>query len=205
MSSFWKHSDLPILASTSATRRDLLLSARLTVEAVGSHVEERPLEAALLADGATPQIIALELAKAKAQDVARRYPKKWIIAADQTLALGARQFHKPASISDAGQQLQLLAGQTHHLHSAVVCYFDQHCRFEHLESASLTMRNFGPDFLQTYLSFAGDSVTRSVGGYQVEGLGVHLFEKIEGHHSTILGLPLLPLLSFFRGAGLLED
>lgn len=205
MSSLWKDAAPLILASTSATRLQLLQSVSIPVEAVASHVDERKIEEELQRDQARPEAIALELAHAKAVSVARLFPDRWVIAADQTLALGTRQFHKPASIDAAAEQLQSLAGQTHQLHSALVCYRNEECRFKQVETASLTMRRFSPDFLRSYLKAAGDSVTSSVGGYQVEGLGAHLFEKIEGDHSTILGLPLLPLLSFLRRAGLLED
>lgn len=205
MSSLWKDAAPLILASTSATRLQLLRSVNLPVEAVASNVDERSIEEELQRDQATPDTIALELARAKAVSVARRFPDRWVIAADQTLALGSRQFHKPASRDAAAEQLRSLSGQTHQLHSAMVCYRNNECRFQQVESASLTMRPFSSDFLRSYLELAGDAVMSSVGGYQVEGLGAHLFQRIEGDHSTILGLPLLPLLSFLRRAGLLED
>jgi len=73
--------------------------------------------------------------------------------------------------------------------------------FEHRETARLTMRAFSDSFLGDYLDAAGDTVTASVGGYQLERAGIQLFERIEGDHFVILGLSLLPLLAHARGAG----
>ncbi len=200
----WKHDKPLVLASTSVTRLQLLSGISIPVEAVGADIDERILEASLQAEHASPARIALALAQAKAEDVARRFPGHWVIGADQTLALGDEQFHKPGSVTQAAAHLQRLSGKTHHLHSGVVAFFDGQCRYAHVESAAMNMRPLGADFLTAYLAAAGDAVTRSVGAYQVEGLGAHLFERIEGDHSTILGLPLLPLLAFFRQAGLVE-
>ncbi len=203
-SRIWRDKNALILASTSVTRLKLLQDIMVPVEAVGAHVDERAIEEGLQVKGEHPAQIALALADAKARDVAARYKNRWIVAADQTLALGREQFHKPASVEKAGEHLKSLRGQTHQLHSAVVCYFGEEKRMGHVETAQLTMRDFSDNFLMSYLDAAGSSVTKSVGAYQIEGLGIHLFEKVEGDHSTILGLPLQPLLAFFREAGLVE-
>jgi septum formation protein len=202
--SLW-HDDRPLLlASTSKTRLKLLQDISLPVETQGADVDERNIETGLQKDGADPVQVALALARAKAFDVAQKNPGRWIVGADQTLALGAEQFHKPSSIEGARNHLQRLRGKTHQLHSAIVCVNGGREVFAHVESAHLTMRNFGDDFLEAYLAAAGSVVMQSVGAYQLEGLGIHLFDKVEGDHSTILGLPLLPLLAFFRQAGLVE-
>jgi septum formation protein len=200
----WKEKSPLILASTSATRLQLLIAAGLPAKAVAIDLDERALESSLQTRRADPSAIALELAKAKAETVAMRYADCWILAADQTLALGNIQFHKPIVVQQAADQLRMLSGKTHHLNSAVCLYRNGTCRFAHVETATMKMRSFGETFLTRYLETAGDAVTRSVGGYQFEGLGVHLFDRIEGDHSTILGLPLLPLLAFLRSAGALE-
>ncbi len=200
----WLNEAPLILASTSQTRLKLLQDIFIPVEAIGAAVNERAIEAELQQTGASPSQVAVALAKAKGEDVAQRNPGRWIIAADQTLALIEHQFHKPETIEKARDQLQCLRGKTHQLHSAVVCYFGGEMRFAHVETAQLTMRNFGDAFLESYLQASGDRVKQSVGAYQIETLGVHLFDKVEGDHSTILGLPLLPLLAFFRKAGLVE-
>ncbi|MDB5597571.1 MAG: maf [Hyphomicrobiales bacterium] len=201
----WKEKSPLILASTSATRLQLLIAAGLPVKAVTVDLDERALEFSLQSKLADPRTIALELAKAKAETVAMRYADCWVLAADQTLALGNIQFHKPIGIHQAAEHLRMLSGQTHHLNSAVCLYRDGVCRFEHVETAMMKMRSFGEAFVADYLDAAGDAVTRSVGAYQMEGLGVHLFERIEGDHATILGLPILPLLAFLRSAGALES
>lgn len=194
-----------ILASTSVTRLKLLQEASIPVEPIAALVDERALEQEMQKQNAHPKNIALALADAKARDVASRFPNRWIVAADQTLALGNQQFHKPSSIEQAEENLKTMRGQTHQLHSAFVCYFGKERKFGHVETAQMTMRSFSDVFLNAYLEAAGPRVMQSVGAYQLEGLGIHLFEKIEGDHSTILGLPLSPLFAFFRQAGLILD
>jgi septum formation protein len=124
-----------------------------------------------------------------------------VLGADQTLAFGARRFSKPEDRAGAAEQLRALRGQTHALHSAVALARDGKILFEHGETARLTMRAFSDSFIEHYLADAGKVVTASVGGYQLEGAGIQLFERIEGDYFTILGLPLLPLLAFLRREG----
>ena len=202
--SLWRNARPLLLASTSKTRLKLLQDISLPVETQGADVDERSLEIGLQKDGAEPAQMALALARAKAIEVAQKNPGRWIVGADQTLALGAEQFHKPTSIEGASNHLHRLRGKTHQLHSAIICLNAGREVFAHVETARLTMRNFGDDFLEAYLAAIGSAVMQSVGAYQLEGLGIHLFDKVEGDHSTILGLPLLPLLAFFRLAGLVE-
>lgn len=204
MRTLWKLDQPLMLASTSATRLHLLRSAAIPVETTSPDVDERAIENRLQERNMTPDLVALELASAKGAQVSSQMPDRLIVAADQTLALDAGQFHKPCDADEARAQLQKLSGLTHALHSAVVCYRNGHRLFAHVETAHLTMRKLGPAFMDAYLAAAGEAVTRSVGGYQLEGLGVHLFERVEGDHSTILGLPLLPLLAYLRTAGAVE-
>ena len=126
------------------------------------------------------------------------------MGADQTLALDQRLFSKPAGRAQAAVQLRALAGQSHELHSATAVARDGEILFEDVSIARMTMRPLDGAAIRAYLDAAGEAVTASVGAYQVEGLGVHLFERIEGDHFTILGLPLLPLLKFLRSQGLLQ-
>jgi septum formation protein len=185
-------------------RRRILEAAGIPVVVDPADLDERSIEAEHTKDGTGPERVALWLAREKALAVARRRPGI-VLGADQTLALGARRFSKPVSPAAVREQLSSLAGNTHALHSAVVVADSQQIVFETVESARLTMRPLSKDFLDSYLADAGERVTASVGAYQLEGLGVHLFERIEGDHSTILGLPLLPLLAFFRQAGLVQS
>lgn len=199
----WR-SDAPlVLASKSAARRALLKAARLPFEVLSVDVDERPLEAEAVAGGAGPSEVAAALARAKALAGSAPHPGRLVIGADQTLALGEEAFHKPANLAAARAQIARLAGRTHELHSAITLVRNGEVLFETVESAHLTMRPLDEAALDAYLAAAGEAVCSSVGGYQLEGLGIHLFERVEGDHSVILGLPLLPLLAFLRRLGVL--
>ena len=150
-----------------------------------------------------PGEIAGLLAREKARFVSAQNPERYVVGADQTLALGTRLFSKPAGRAQAAEQLRLLAGGTHELHSAIAVARDGKLLFAGVSVARMTMRHLSGSGIEAYLDQAGEAVTTSVGAYQLEGLGVHLFERIEGDHFTILGLPLLPLLAFLREQGLL--
>ncbi|MBB5754106.1 Maf family protein [Prosthecomicrobium pneumaticum] len=191
-----------ILASTSSARIALLRGAGLSFEAVGADVDERALEEPLLAAGATPAEVADALAQAKALAVSRRRPDALVIGGDQVLDLAGERFVKPDGRAGAKAQLARLSGRTHHLRSAVALARGGAISWRHLASASLTLRPLDGEALDRYLDRAGDAVTRSVGAYQLEGIGIQLFERIEGDYFTILGLPLLPLLAALRGEGL---
>jgi len=198
---FWRGKTLLILASQSRTRQALLANAGIGFEAVTAEIDER---AAQQASGlSAPGEIASLLAREKALSVSARQPGKFVIGADQTLALGERLFSKPAGRAQAAEQLRALAGQRHELHSAVAVARDGKILFEAVAIAGMTMRRLGEAEIDAYLDEAGGAVASSVGAYQLEGLGVHLFERIEGDHFTILGLPLLPLLAFLRSERLL--
>jgi len=197
----WRGEQPLILASQSASRQMLLGNAGIAFEAIPAAVDERATQER---SGLTlPREIAALLARAKALEVARRHPGRFVIGADQTLALGERLFNKPAGRDQAAQQLRALAGRTHELHSAVAVARDGDVLFEDVSVARLAMRALSDAAISVYLDAAGAKVTTSVGAYQLEGLGIHLFERIDGDHFTILGLPLLPLLGFLRRQGLL--
>ena len=197
----WLDSWPLVLASKSASRRVLLEAAGIPVQIHPAEIDERSIEAS--AGRSDPSEVAALLARAKAKAVAANMPGRLVLGADQTLALDTRRFSKPTDRDAAAVQLQILRGATHALHSAVALARDGAIVYEHVDTARLTMRAFSEAFLQSYLDAAGDAVTASVGAYQLEGLGVQLFERVEGHHSTILGLPLLPLLDWLRKAGVL--
>lgn len=198
---FWRGKTRLILASQSRTRQALLANAGIGFEAVTAEIDERAVQQA--SGHSAPGEIASLLAREKALSVSARQPGKFVIGADQTLALGERLFSKPAGRAQAAEQLRALAGQRHELHSAVAVACDGKIVFEAVAIAGMTMRRLGEAEIDVYLDEAGDVVTSSVGAYQLEGLGVHLFERIEGDHFTILGLPLLPLLAFLRSERLL--
>ncbi|MFN3658675.1 MAG: Maf family nucleotide pyrophosphatase [Pseudolabrys sp.] len=191
-----------VLASKSDIRGKILAAAALRFEIRPAQIDERAVEAA--AKPADPAAAAAVLARAKAQAVARAMPGRPVLGADQTLALGAQRFSKPADRAEAAAQLRALRGQTHALHSALALVRDGEVLFECVETARLTMRDVSDRFLDEYLDLAADTALASVGAYQLEGIGIHLFEKVEGDYFTILGLPLLPLLAFLRGNGFVD-
>jgi len=196
--------DMPlVLASQSEVRRNLLEAAGIPIDVRPTNIDERAVEAAYASapGGLSPADTAALLAREKALAVARDQSGRLVLGADQTLALGIQRLTKPGDRRAAHEQLMMLRGQTHALHSGIAVAREGEVLFQHVASARLTMRMFSPAFLEAYLDAAGDAVTRSVGGYQLEGLGVHLFERVEGDHATILGLPLLPLLRFLRQGG----
>jgi septum formation protein len=197
----WRGKDLLILASQSRARQTLLANAGISFDAVPADVDERALQKT--SGLAAPGEVAALLARAKALAVSQQKPGRFVIGADQTLALGMRLFSKPANRLQAAEQLRALAGHSHELHSAVAVARDGKILFANGAVAHMTMRRLGEAEIDAYLDEAGEAVTSSVGAYQLEGLGVHLFERIEGDHFTILGLPLLPLLAFLRSERLL--
>jgi septum formation protein len=197
----WRGPQQLILASQSRARHMLLGNAGISFEAVPADIDERAIQrnSGLSAPGE----IAGLLAREKASFISSKNPGRYVVGADQTLALGDCLFSKPVGRAQAADQLRLLAGQSHELHSAVTVARDGEMLFSDVSIARMTMRQLSGEEIQTYLDAAGVAVTTSVGAYQLEGLGVHLFERIEGDHFTILGLPLMPLLAYLRGQGLL--
>ena len=202
--SLWIASVGLVLASKSASRRLLLESAGIDVEVEAAAIDERRLEQEFLGRGGAPCDLAPLLARAKALDVSARRPQALCLGADQTLLLEGELFHKTADIDAAAQNLGKLAGRTHVLYSALCVARGGAVLFETTQKALMTMRALDDKAIRRYLAAAGPAVLSSVGAYQVEGLGVHLFEAIEGDQSTILGLPLLPLLQWLRGQGCLS-
>jgi septum formation protein len=199
--SLWRGKYPLILASQSRARQALLANAGIEFEAVAAEIDERAVQQDSSLSG--PGDIAARLARKKTLSVSMRRPGNFVVGADQTLALGTQLFTKPDGRAQAAQQLRTLAGHSHQLHSAVAVARDGKILFESADIARMTMRQLGEAEIEAYLNEAGAAVTTSVGAYQLEGLGVHLFERIEGDHFTILGLPLLPLLAFLRSERLL--
>ena len=192
----WRGNKPLILASQSRARKMLLANAGLSFEAIAAEIDERGVQQA--SQLSSPGEIAKLLAREKAVRVSARKVGQYVIGADQTLALGNRLFNKPDGRAAAAEQLRMLAGQTHELHSAIAVALDGKIAFETVAVARMSMRPLSGEEIRLYLDEVGEAVTTSVGAYQVEGLGVHLFERIEGDHFTILGLPLFPLLDFLR-------
>jgi len=197
----WRGKEPLILASQSHARQVLLADAGINFESEPAAIDERQIQQK--SNLSTPGDIAALLAREKCLFVSRRRPGRYVVGADQTLALGTRLFTKPSGRIQAAEQLRALAGRSHELYSAVAVARDGKILFEKIVIARMSMRALSEAEIGAYLDEAGAAVTSSVGAYQLEGLGVHLFERIEGDHFTILGLPMLALLEFFRSERLL--
>jgi septum formation protein len=189
-----------VLASGSATRRGLLKAAAVDVAVHPADVDEAAIRDSLLAsrENVSHESIAQVLADEKAKAVSNAESGALVIGADQVLSFEGRLFEKPKSLADAREHLLALRGQTHHLHSATALAENGNVVWQDVTTARLTMRNFSEAALDAYLARVGDVVLTSVGAYQIEGPAVQLFDSIDGDHSTILGLPLLPLLKELR-------
>ena len=189
-----------ILASASPSRRTLLTNAGLSFDIQPAGIDEEEITRSL-GSKASPQELASSLAEMKAVKVSSRHPEAFVIGADSTLACKGRLFDKPPTLEAARKQLMALRGQTHELFSSVVVARGGARIWHWSERARLTMRSFNDAFVDAYLERAGKDVLTSVGAYQLESLGAHLFTRVDGDYFTILGLPLLPLLSFLAGHG----
>jgi nucleoside triphosphate pyrophosphatase len=197
----WLAKEPLMLASRSKIRQELLAAAGVPVETCPADLDERGLEA-----GARPHsagAAAALLAREKAVAVEKRHRGRLTLGADQTLALGAERFAKPADRDAARAQLRALRGRSHELHSAIAFVQDGTVLLEHVSVARMVMRTFSDQFLESYLDALGQAVTATVGVYQIEGLGVQLFERFEGDFFTVLGLPLMEALDFLRHKGCL--
>ena len=187
-----------ILASASPARASMLKNAGLTFEVEPANIDEAALRDHMRNEGLPISEIAATLAEYKAMSISKDHPETIVIGADQLLVQGHEIYEKPKNIVQAAEQLQKLCGQTHELISAVALVLDGNCIWRSSDAARLTMRDFTPYFLEDYINREGEALLGCVGAYRLEGLGAHLFSKIEGDYFTILGLPLLPLLEVLR-------
>jgi septum formation protein len=197
----WLAADPLVLASKSSVRRTLLADAGIPLEVRPADIDERKVEASATTLG--PGEIATLLASEKAFAVARNSRGRLVLGADQILVLDGARFAKPVDRAAARAQLRALSGKPHELHSAIAFVQNDEVLFEHVSMARLTMRAFSNRFLELYLDAVGQAATESVGAYQLEGLGIQLFERVEGDYFTVLGLPLIEVLSFLRRHGCL--
>ncbi|HEY1943761.1 MAG TPA: Maf family protein [Roseiarcus sp.] len=202
-SPLWTAREALVLASKSASRRQLLAGAGLEFDIEPAEIDERALEDEFLGKGGPVEKLALALARAKALEVSARRANALCLGADQTLSLEGRLVHKSATLEAAAETLAALSGRRHRLTSAFALARGGRLVGEGEDSAVLTMRPLDARAIARYLEVAGPQVLASVGVYQLEGLGVHLFESVEGDHTTILGMPMLKLLACLRREGAL--
>jgi len=194
-----------ILASASPIRAELLRRAGLAFTVESAAIDEAEIKAAFRAETRNPADCAAALAEAKATRIARRHPEALVIGADQMLVCDGAWFGKPESRAATSDQLRALRGRRHELVTAACVCRGGQCLWHIVERPSLTMRDFSETFLADYLARGGDDLLGSVGAYRLEERGIQLFARIEGDYFAILGLPLLPLLTFLRGHGVLEQ
>ena len=186
-----------VLASQSVSRRAMLEAAGVPFRAVPAHLDERALEAGLGTD-TTPGDIALALAEAKAIAVSNQWPGELVLGSDSLVEIGGQRFDKPRDRAEAAAHLRQFSGQTMHLHSAAAISRSGVVLWRHAECARLQVRDLSEAFIERYLDAEWPAVAGCVGVFRMEAMGVQLFERIEGSHFTILGMPLLPVLSALR-------
>ncbi|NQV80034.1 MAG: Maf family protein [Alphaproteobacteria bacterium] len=190
-----------VLASASVTRGRLLRNAGLDFTVQPARVDEESIKTGMHGEGAKPIDAAQALADLKAARVSPNWPDAFVVGADQILECDGVWFDKPESMSAAHSQLASLSGRTHHLHTAATVAKDGAVIWRESAQATLRMRTLSDATIATYLTAAGESVLESVGAYQIEGHGIQLFAAVQGDFFSILGLPLLSLLNFLRGHG----
>ena len=183
-----------VLASKSASRRTMLGAAGVDFEVRPAALDERALEAAM--SGAAPDQVALGLAEAKALSVGGG--GRPVLGSDSVVTVAGRRFSKPASRAQAAEHLRFFSGRTMYLHSAAALAVAGAIRWRHVALASLKVRELSDEFIEAYLAVEWPEVAQCVGVFRIEGLGVQLFESIDGDMFTVLGMPLLPVLGALR-------
>jgi len=191
-----------ILASGSESRRKVLAAAGVEAQAIKPNVDEDAMKAGMRAEGLPVRDQAMRLAELKAIKVSQR-ERGLVIGGDQMLSLGDEAFDKPKDLEGARDHLRKLSGKPHTLETAIVVCEDGVPVWRHLSRPKLTMRPLSEDFIRQYVDAVGEPLLATVGAYQLEGLGAQLFARVEGDFFSILGLPLLPLLDYFRVRGVL--
>jgi septum formation protein len=193
-----------LLASSSPTRRALLAAARVPHDHAAPALDEVQIRLSLQAEGASPRDIADTLAEMKAQRLSLRHPGPLVLGADQVLEFQGQALGKPADRTAARDQLLQLSGQRHMQHAAAVICRDGQPEWRFIGKATLTMRTLSPDWIEGYLDRNLPDILGSAGAYQIEGEGMRLFSRIEGDHFSILGLPMIELLSYLTLRGIID-
>lgn len=195
--------DMLILASQSASRRAMLSAAGVAHQALPAHVDEATLTAALVGEGQKPRAIADALAEVKALHISLLHPQNLVVGSDSMVDVDGRLLDKPVSREDARQYLESFSGKIMRLTSAVVVAEGGRPVWRHVDEARLSVRSLSPGFIETYLDAEWPAISGCVGCFRIEAMGIQLFERIDGNHFTILGMPLVPLLAYLRQRGAL--
>lgn len=192
-----------ILASASKSRQEMLRNAGVIFESQPVRIDEDAIRMSLVAEGAMPRDIADTLAEYKARRASEKSPGALVLASDQILALQGKVFAKAGSKQEAANHLRALAGKAHHLYSAAVIYEDGKPVWRHIGSARMAMHDLSDAQIDTYLDQVWPDISGCVGAYQAEALGAQLFARIDGDWFSVLGMPLLEVLSYLRMRGML--
>jgi len=192
-----------ILASGSASRRSLLAGAGIQAQAIKPNVDEEAAKKAMRSDKLSVRDQAMQLAEIKAIKISSQM-SGLVIGGDQMLNLDGVAFDKPKNLDDAAKHLKKLSGKPHTLETAIVIAENGIPVWRHLARPTLTVRTLSEGFIKSYIKSCGPPLLTTVGAYQLEGMGAQIFSKIEGDYFSILGLPLFPLLDYFRTRGVLE-
>lgn len=192
-----------VLASGSEIRAQLLRNAGVEIEIIKPRIDEDSVKEALTASGAPPRDIADALAEGKSAKVAGKMTDRVVLGCDQVLATKNGILSKPKTPEDVRKQLINLRGQEHQLFSAAVIYDGGQPVWRHVGAVRLGMKNFSDPYLDAYIERNWDDIRWSVGGYQLEGEGVRLLSYIRGDYFTVLGIPLIEVLSYLTQRGTL--
>ncbi len=198
----WQHEPI-ILASGSATRRDMLAAAGIAFEVITSDVDESAIKTRMVTEGADVRTICRALAQAKAEAVSALHPDRWVLGGDSIVSVNGRMFGKPRSFDDAVSHLQAFSEQVLLLDSSAVLAKAGAMQTYASDDARLEVRALSDAFIAQYLAVEWPAISDCVGCFRIEAMGPHLFEVLTGSHFTILGMPLLPLLDRMRDMGIL--
>lgn len=193
-----------ILASASEVRARVLHAAGVTFDIVPARVDEDALKQSVLAEKTAPRAVADALAELKALRVSTSHPGQLVLGADQVLVLDGELISKCETLTETSALLKRMRGKAHQLISALVLAKNGAPVWRYVDTAKLSVRAFSDTFLENYIASEGESLLSGVGCYKLEGRGIELFDKIDGDYFTILGLPLLPLLSALREQGVIQ-
>lgn len=199
---FHKVVHLPlILASTSSIRAAMLDQAGVDYVVSTPSLDENAVKRS---HGGDDQGLAQTLAEAKALSVAVE-PGDWAIGSDSVISVDGTRYSKPRDRAEAAAHLAAFSGRTMLLSSAVALARSGKAEWSHAETARLKVRILSPAFIDSYLDAEWPAVSYCVGVFRMEGRGVTLFDKVEGSHFAILGMPLIPLLGALRQRGILPS
>lgn len=191
-----------ILASQSASRRQMLDAAGVDYEALPAFVDEVGVKAAMAHSNAAPRDIADSLAELKALKISQQHPEALVIGSDSIVVRAdGIIMDKPDDRDIARAHLAALSGATHQLISAAVIAERGRPVWRHVDQAKLVVRLLSASFIDAYLDIEWPAIAQCVGCFRIEGAGVTLFDRIDGNHFTILGMPLLPVLGYLRLRG----